>query len=96
MNCMIKNIDNPEGSYNLDLFLIDYVQFLMTPGTHNDSYLDSCHMMFIQNHLKGKPYRQCTGAENKDTPCALAEKLVTPVLFGALLDYIKINHIEDD
>src|SRR5690606_19760394 len=50
-----KNRSNKEDSYDIDIFLEEYVKFLMTPGSHNDSYADTCHYFFMTNYLRGKP-----------------------------------------
>jgi ADP-ribosylglycohydrolase len=90
-----KNKD-AKDSYDPDKFLEEYVKFLTTPGSHNDTYIDTCHTNFIINYLRKKPLRECRGAENKDTACALCMKFVTPVLFAPLLDYFRREKVKLD
>ena len=41
------------------------MQFMQTPGSHNDTYASTCHRMFFANLVNGKPPEQC--ADNDGT-----------------------------
>lgn len=92
MEAINKSKDKKE-SYDPDIFLEDYITFHLTPGSHNDTYIDTCHFYFITNYLRGNPLRKCAAEENHDSPAALAMKLVTPALFAPILDYFKTNKL---
>lgn len=95
IDTMLKRKDQTE-SYDADEFLEAYYTLLTTPGAFKDSYMDSMHQAFVVNKLRGKPLRECLGEENKDTACALAMKLVTPVLYGPLLDYFRAQKVKPE
>jgi len=48
-----------DGAYNPDAFLHDYISFMTTPGSHNDTYAESFHRMFFVNLQNGKQPRHC-------------------------------------
>lgn len=95
MESIIKSKDKKE-SYDPDIFLEDYINFHLTPGTHNDTYIDTCHFNFVTNYLRGKTLRKCAAEENHDSPAALAMKLVTPALFAPVLDYFREKKLSLD
>ena len=48
-------------------FLADYVDFMTTEGSHNDTYAESYHRDFFANWARGVPAHQCAGATGHDT-----------------------------
>jgi hypothetical protein len=36
-----------------------YMKFMMTPGSHNDTYAGTCHRMFFSNLVNGVPPEKC-------------------------------------
>ncbi|KAL6078816.1 DUF608 domain-containing protein, variant 2 [Balamuthia mandrillaris] len=55
------------GSYDADAFLQRYVEFMTTPGSHNDTFAEGFHRDFFANYDKGVPLQQCAGKEGHDT-----------------------------
>jgi hypothetical protein len=54
--------------YDPKRFLNDYVTFMTTPGSHNDTYAESFHRDFFANWAKGVPPEQCSrGTEGHNT-----------------------------
>ena len=53
------------GTYDADAFLTDYVAFMTTPETHNDTYAESYHRDFFKNYAQGKEPKNCAGEEGK-------------------------------
>ena len=47
------------GDFDLDRMQQEYVEFMTTPGSHNDAYASSYHRMFFQNRAAGKPLHEC-------------------------------------
>lgn len=45
------------GDYDADNYRKVYMEFMQTPGSHNDTYAATAHRMFFQNlvELKKKP-----------------------------------------
>jgi ADP-ribosyl-[dinitrogen reductase] hydrolase len=48
-------------------FLAEYVQFMTTEGSHNDTYAESYHRDFFANWVRGVPAERCAGATGHDT-----------------------------
>jgi len=59
MMVMMRSITTNNGVFDRDLFVNDYVEFMTTPGSHNDTYASTAHRMFFANREKGKPLREC-------------------------------------
>ncbi len=47
------------GACDVPAFLKEYVKFMTTPGSHNDTYAESYHRMFFANWVNKKPLDQC-------------------------------------
>ncbi len=45
--------------YDSDDFLQRYVDFMTTPGRHNDTYVEECHRHFFTNYARGVPPARC-------------------------------------
>jgi hypothetical protein len=43
------NVTAKEGKFDVDAITKDYVDFMTTPDTHNDTYCGTCHRMFFAN-----------------------------------------------
>ncbi len=44
-------------------FLEKYIQFMTTPGTHNDTYVEECHRAFFLNYAAGERASACAEPE---------------------------------
>ncbi len=47
------------GLYNQDRWLDHYVECMLTPGWHSDTYLEECHRGFFTRYAQGKSPRKC-------------------------------------
>ncbi|WP_411844675.1 ADP-ribosylglycohydrolase family protein [Roseibacillus persicicus] len=47
------------GHYDPGLWLDIYIQFMLNPGSHNDTYLEEYHRGFFTNYSNGKNRRKC-------------------------------------
>lgn len=47
------------GKFDADAVRDDYMQFMQTPATHNDTYCGTCHRMFFANLAGGKAPVEC-------------------------------------
>eukprot|EP00746_Dinoflagellata_sp_MGD_P163776 gnl/MRDRNA2_/MRDRNA2_91997_c0_seq1.p1 gnl/MRDRNA2_/MRDRNA2_91997_c0~~gnl/MRDRNA2_/MRDRNA2_91997_c0_seq1.p1 ORF type:complete len:301 (+),score=42.56 gnl/MRDRNA2_/MRDRNA2_91997_c0_seq1:24-926(+) len=54
-----KSITENGGCFNADDLRKRYVDFMTTPGTHNDCYASTCHRMFFANLTRGLPAERC-------------------------------------
>lgn len=48
-----------QGRFSQEDLRKRYVEFMTTPGSHNDCYASTCHRMFFANMSKGLPAEQC-------------------------------------
>ncbi len=53
--------------------LADYIKFMTTPGSHNDTYAGTSHRMFFANYAAGRAPADCpdNDGHNVDAACAL-------------------------
>ena len=65
LRCMAAN----SGSFDPTQFCEAYIKFMTTPGSHNDCYASTCHRMFFENLVNGKPPEKCPSNDghNVDT-----------------------------
>ena len=47
------------GNYDMELWLECYIDFMLTPGRHRDTYLEECHRGFFTNLARGKKPQDC-------------------------------------
>ncbi|CAE7027179.1 unnamed protein product [Symbiodinium natans] len=57
------------GRFSADDFRRRYIEFMTTPGTHNDTYASTCHRMFFQKWRAGVDPKDCpdNDGHNVDT-----------------------------
>merc|ERR1712054_398278 len=48
-----------DGTFDRAHFTERYVEFMTTPGSHNDTYASTAHRMFFANRQQGKPLTEC-------------------------------------
>ncbi len=51
------------GRYDADEYLRRYIDFMVTPGRHRDTYLEECHRKFFDAYARGSKPRQCGGSD---------------------------------
>ncbi len=71
------------GRFDASAVLADYVTFMTTPDTHNDTYCGTCHRMFFENRSKGLPLDRCPSNDGQCSAAPLLRWSAGPV--GALL-----------
>jgi len=76
---------NTIGRYHSGHFLQEYITFMTTSGTHNDTYAESYHRDFFANHARGVPPEHCAGEESHDTPSIGGLVTLPPVILATLL-----------
>ena len=47
------------GEFSVEKWLLRYAQVMLTPGWHNDTYVEECHRNFFTNYSRGKLPRAC-------------------------------------
>lgn len=60
---VVRGVAREKGAYGPAVFLKDYVSFMTTPGSHNDTYAESFHRDFFANWAAGVPPEKCAGKE---------------------------------
>jgi hypothetical protein len=55
-----RSITRNGGRYDCVEWLKDYVAFMTTPGSHNDTYAESFHRDFFANFARGVPPEECS------------------------------------
>ena len=64
-------------------FLRDYIDFMTSPDSHNDTYAESYHRDFFANYARGLVPERCAGAEGHDTASIGGLVSLPPVIFTA-------------
>ncbi len=92
-----------ERGYSSSRFLKDYVSFMTTPGSHNDTYAESFHRDFFANWAAGVPPEKCAGKEGHNTPTIGGFVMLPPVVFAnmwrgealmrkAVVEHLRLTH----
>lgn len=67
--------------YDADAWLAFYVDFMLTPGRHRDTYVEEYHREFFTNYARGRQPRACGVADEH-----IGGLAPVPALFSALAD----------
>ena len=62
----LRSIAQNHGKFDQQKFLTEFVTFMTTPGSHNDSFASSYHRLFFGRYQQGKSPQECLieGDEN--------------------------------
>lgn len=52
-----------KGGYDADDYLQRYIDFMLTPGMHRDTYIEECHRKFFTAYARGTAPRKCGGSD---------------------------------
>lgn len=82
---VMRGIAANGGKYDSTLFLNNYVSFMTTPGSHNDTYAESFHRDFFKNWAAGVPPERCAlGTEGHNTAQIGGFVMLPPVIMAAV------------
>ena len=56
---LLNKLTTATGHYDAGLWVDFYTQFMLTPGNHNDTYLEEYHRGFFTHFANGKDKRKC-------------------------------------
>ena len=95
LHSLVKELDG----YEADAWLERYIQRMLQPGWHRDTYIEECHRSFFTNYAKGKPPREC-GVPDKHigvlsmVPALLAALEGSPreELRGIVREHVALTH----
>jgi ADP-ribosyl-[dinitrogen reductase] hydrolase len=51
------------GVYDAEDYLQRYLEFMLTPGRHRDTYVEECHRKFFSAYARGTHPRKCGGSD---------------------------------
>ncbi len=51
------------GCYDADDYLSRYIRFMLTPGSHRDTYVEEYHRKFFTAYSRGTAPRKCAGSD---------------------------------
>ena len=51
------------GEYDADDYLQRYIDFMLTPGNHRDTYVEECHRKFFTAYARGVSPHKCAGTD---------------------------------
>ncbi|KAK9804892.1 hypothetical protein WJX72_010538 [[Myrmecia] bisecta] len=78
----VRSMTKAKG-YSSQQFLADYVKFMTTPGSHDDTYAESFHRDFFSNWARGVPPAECSkGTEGHNTASIGGFVMLPPVILG--------------
>ncbi len=76
------------GGYDANRWLDSYIEAMLTPGWHGDTYLEEYHRAFFFHYAKGKDPRKC-GVPDQHIG-GLAQ---VPALFSALVESVPLDEL---
>merc|ERR1711966_1847 len=81
------------GKFDAAGIVTDYVSFMMTPGSHNDTYASTAHRMFFANYVNGKPIGECPDNDRHNVDTTDAMTMAIPICLLAPDDEIAANQV---
>jgi len=83
---VLRGIAAESGQYSSRRFLNDYVAFMTTPGSHNDTYAESYHRDFFKRWSEGVPPEECAkGTEGHNTASIGGFVTLPPVILEEMV-----------
>ncbi len=87
------------GGYDPDEWLQYYIEFMLHPSSHNDTYLEEYHRGFFTRYSQGKPPRKCAiqdehigGLASVPALCSILKDLELPELRAAIKTHVALTH----
>lgn len=77
-----KSIIENGGNFDPANLRERYVQFMTTPGSHNDCYASTCHRMFFANLVRGTPPEKCPDNDNHNVDTIDGLIMAVPVMLA--------------
>jgi len=74
------------GQFDRTTMQQDYIQFMTTPDTHNDTYCGTCHRMFFAKFAAGHPADECPDNDQHNVDAADSIVATIPVALTAYED----------
>lgn len=95
----LVKLSEKNGGYDPDEWLAHYINFMLTPGTHNDTYLEEYHRGFFTKYSQGKSPQKCAiqdehigGLAQVPALCFVLKNLDLPELRAAVKKHVGLTH----
>ena len=95
----LLRLSEKNGGYDADEWLDHYIFFMLTPGSHNDTYVEEYHRGFFTKYSQGKAPRNCSihdehigGLAQVPALCLILENLDLPKLRAAVKEHVGLTH----
>lgn len=79
-----QSIARNGGTFNADDMRQRYIDFMTTPGTHNDCYASTCHRMFFANMVRGVPPEKCPDNDHHNVDTIDGLVMAVPVALAGM------------
>jgi ADP-ribosylglycohydrolase len=87
------------GGYDADEWLACYIDFMLTPGRHSDTYLEEYHRGFFTKYAMGKSPRKCAiqdehigGLAQVSALCFVLREADLPELRAVVKEHVGLTH----
>lgn len=87
------------GGYDPDTWLTRYIDFMLTPGNHRDTYLEEYHRGFFTRYAQGKNPRKCAisdehigGLSQVPALCYVLREADLPTLRATVKLHVGLTH----
>ena len=81
------------ATFNPERIIEDYIQFMTTPNTHNDTYCGTSHRMFFMNYAAGKNPKECPDNDNHNVDSADSIVTTVPVALISSDEHVARNQV---
>ena len=95
----LLRLSEKNGGYDPDEWLQHYIDFMLTPGSHKDTYLEEYHRGFFTKYSQGKSPRKCAindehigGLAQVPALCCILKDLDLPELRAAVKQHVGLTH----
>jgi len=95
----LVRLSEQNGGYDPDAWLAHYIDFMLTPGKHRDTYLEEYHRGFFTRYALGKPPRKCAiqdehigGLAQVPALCYVMQNAELPDLRAAVKEHVGLTH----
>lgn len=95
----LAHLCEKNGGYDPDEWLTRYIDFMLTPGKHRDTYLEEYHRGFFTKYSQGKVPRKCSindehigGLAQVAALCFILQDLDLSELRAAVKEHVGLTH----
>ena len=77
---LVRTINREGAAFTFDIFRQEYIKFMRTPGSHNDTYASTAHRMFFENLVNGVAPEECQANDGHNTDAICAMTMTVPII----------------